>query len=314
MEPERVVPYFGTVQKPECHMLYNVTTMATTWHTVATRDVKLLKKQLDIIHALPKEYVFLNYLRCHDDIGWGLDYETLKEDGILEIPHKKYLNDYFMGLAGSSNSRGDLYNYNPITQDARFCGTTASLCGIEKAGFEGDEVAMQKAIHLDVMLHAYMFMQSGIPVLYSGDEIGQVNDYTYKDDIHKREDTRYLHRGVMVWENAEKVSDAASVQGRIYHRLQVLAELRKSHPAFVATADTWTVPTYEQSVLCMGRYHDGEKILGIFNFSEQDKTAWINETDGEYVDLISGRKMPARGVDVPAYGFYWLCLLHEDKR
>ena len=41
MEPEKVVPYFGTVEKPECHMLYNVTTMATTWHTVATRDVRL---------------------------------------------------------------------------------------------------------------------------------------------------------------------------------------------------------------------------------------------------------------------------------
>ncbi|MDE6906994.1 MAG: amylosucrase, partial [Lachnospiraceae bacterium] len=40
MEPEKVVPYFGSVEKPECHMLYNVTTMATTWHTVAARDVK----------------------------------------------------------------------------------------------------------------------------------------------------------------------------------------------------------------------------------------------------------------------------------
>ncbi len=30
MEPEKVVPYFGTVEKPECHMLYNVTTMVTT--------------------------------------------------------------------------------------------------------------------------------------------------------------------------------------------------------------------------------------------------------------------------------------------
>ena len=41
---------------------------------------------------------------------------------------------------------------------------------------------MDRAIRLDVMLHAYMFMQSGIPVLYSGDEIGQINDYSYKDN------------------------------------------------------------------------------------------------------------------------------------
>ena len=98
MEPEKVVPYFGTVEKPECHMLYNVTTMATTWHTVATRDVSLLKKQLDIVNGLPKDYVFLNYLRCHDDIGWGLDYATLKQEGIEERSHKKYLNDYFQSF------------------------------------------------------------------------------------------------------------------------------------------------------------------------------------------------------------------------
>lgn len=289
-------------------MLYNVTTMATTWHTVATRDVKLLKKQLDIVNALPKDYVFLNYLRCHDDIGWGLDYDTLAQDGLSEIPHKRYLNDYFLGIAGDSNSRGELYNYDPVTQDARFCGTTASLCGIEKAGSEEDEQAMEKAIDLDVMLHAYMFMQSGIPILYSGDEIGQVNDYTYKKDVNKREDSRYIHRGAMNWDNVKKTDNPDSVEGRIYRRLQTLEKLRKKHPAFVSGASAWTLETYEQGVLCMGRYYDGEKILGIFNFSEQDKTAWIDEEDGKYVDLITGKRMEAKGVNIPGYGFYWLRL------
>ena len=205
MEPEKVVPYFGTVEKPECHMLYNVTTMATTWHTVATRDVRLLKKQLDIVNGLPKEYVFLNYLRCHDDIGWGLDYDTLLGEGIRERSHKEYLNRYFLGLEGGSNSRGELYNADPVTGDARFCGTTASMCGIEKAGAEQDREAMEKAVRLDVMLHAYMFMQSGIPVLYSGDEVGQVNDYTYKKDPDKAEDSRYIHRGAMDWKDRKSV-------------------------------------------------------------------------------------------------------------
>ena len=89
MEPDKVAPYFGTVEKPECHMLYNVTTMATTWHTVATRDVRLLKRQMEIISSLPSDYTFLNYLRCHDDIGWGLDYPLLENWGMLQVPHKK---------------------------------------------------------------------------------------------------------------------------------------------------------------------------------------------------------------------------------
>ncbi|MCM1136813.1 MAG: alpha-amylase family glycosyl hydrolase [Clostridium sp.] len=306
MEPEKVAPYFGTVEKPECHMLYNVTTMATTWHTVATRDVRLLKKQLDIVNSLPKEYLFLNYLRCHDDIGWGLDYGTLMAEGIGERSHKKYLNDYFQGLAGNSNSRGELYNADPVSGDARFCGTTASMCGVEKAGFELDEKAMERALRLDVMLHAYMFMLSGIPVLYSGDEIGQVNDYTYKNDPNKAADSRYIHRGAMKWEKAENISDLDTVEGKIFHKLEQLVRIRKREKAFMSEADTWTIETWDSSVLCLGRCFEGEKMIGLFNFSEFDKTAWINEEDGDYVDLISGGERKAAGVDIPAYGFYWL--------
>lgn len=306
MEPEKVVPYFGTVERPECHMLYNVTTMATTWHTVATRDVRLLKKQLDIVNSLPKDYVFLNYLRCHDDIGWGLDYGTLMTEGIGERSHKKYLNDYFQGYAGDSNSRGELYNADPITGDARFCGTTASMCGVEKAGFEQDKEAMEKAVRMDITLHAYMFMQSGIPVLYGGDEIGQVNDYTYKEDPDKAADSRYIHRGAMNWKQVENISKPDTVEAKIFHGLERLEKIRKEEKVFMSTADTWTIETWDSSVLCIGRYLDGEKIIGLFNFSEFDKTAWINETDGDYVDLVSGEKRKAAGVDIPGYGFYYL--------
>lgn len=287
-------------------MLYNVTTMATTWHTVATRNVKLLKKQLDIVNSLPKDYVFLNYLRCHDDIGWGLDYGTLMTEGIGERSHKQYLNDYFQGYTGASNSRGELYNADPVTGDARFCGTTASMCGIEKAGFRQEDAAMERAIRLDVMLHAYMFMQSGIPVLYSGDEIGQVNDYSYKEDPLKAADSRYIHRGAMNWKLAENVSDPDTVEGKLFGQLGQLEQIRKREKVFVSNADTWTIDTWDNSVLCIGRYYQGEKIIGLFNFSEYDKTAWINETDGDYTELISGRVMKARGVDIPAYGFYYL--------
>ncbi len=306
MEPEKVVPYFGSVEKPECHMLYNVTTMATTWHTVATRNVKLLKRQLDIVNGLPKEYVFLNYLRCHDDIGWGLDYGTLQTEGFGERSHKQYLNDYFQGYAGDSTSRGELYNADPVTGDARFCGTTASMCGIEKAGFEQDEAAMERAVRMDLMLHAYMFMQSGIPVLYSGDEIGQVNDYTYKEDPNKAADSRYIHRGAMNWKLAENRKDPDTVEGKMFQGLAQLEQIRRSEKVFMTEADTWTIETWDDAVLCIGRYFEGEKLIGLFNFSEYDRTAWIKEADGEYVDLLTGSKIQPVDVQMPAYGFFYM--------
>ena len=145
MEPAKVAPYFGTTEKPECHMLYNVTTMATTWHTLATGDVSLLRRQMEALCALPKDFLFLNYLRCHDDIGWGLDYPWLGQRfGINEAAHKKYLNDYFTGKWPGSGGRGELYNDDPRLGDARLCGTTASLCGVEAADYEQDPFKLER--------------------------------------------------------------------------------------------------------------------------------------------------------------------------
>ena len=307
MAPEKVVPYFGTVEKPECHLLYNVTTMASTWHTVATRDVSLLRRQLDIVAALPREYVFQNYLRCHDDIGWGLDYDFLRNFGIEEVPHKKYLNDFFTGKYPDSFARGELYNDDPRLGDARLCGTTASLCGIERFGFEGDEEGVDRAIRYDITLHAFMFSQSGIPVVYSGDEIGMLNDYSYKNDPDKAADSRYIHRGDFRWDLAENRHRPDTVQGKLFPVLDKLEHIRASHSVFNSDVPLRTLDTWDSSILALVRENDTEKFIGIYNFSEYDKVAWINEEDGMYLDLISGRKMEARGVQIPAFGCYWLC-------
>ncbi len=305
MEPDKVAPYFGTVEKPECHMLYNVTTMATTWHTVATRDIRLLRKQMDIVCALPKEYTFLNYLRCHDDIGWGLDYDTLEKWGMKEVPHKKYLNDYFQGKTEGSVSRGELYNEDLVTGDARFCATTASMCGVESAGFEQNEEKMNWAIEKDVMLHAYMFTQSGLPVLYSGDEIGQVNDYTYKDDPEKAPDSRYIHRGKFQWDLAEKAEDETSVQGRIFQALSHLEVIRKEDPLFSADAEVYTKDYNDQSILWVVRKAEGRTLHAVFNFSDYGKKVWMPEK-GRYTDLLTGRTGEVETVDLPGWGFMWM--------
>ena len=306
MEPDKVVPYFGSVEKPECHMLYNVTTMAATWNSVATKDIRLLRQQMNVVSSLPKDYVFLNYLRCHDDIGWGLDYPWLKQFGIDEVSHKKYLNDFLTGQYPGSFGRGELYNSDPESGDARLCGTTASLCGIEKAAYERDEEALKKAVRLDLMLHAYMLSQSGIPVIYSGDEIGQENDYTYHENPKKWDDSRYLHRGSFRWDLEKKRSVKGSLQETIFEGIKKLESIRAQFPVFCTDAEVWTIDTWDDAVLGLVRRSGEEKLIALFNFSEFDKVAWINEEDGMYTDLISGRAMEAKGVEIPAYGVYWL--------
>ena len=305
MEPARVVPYFGTVERPECHMLYNVTTMATLWHTVATKDVRLMEHQLGQVFALPHEYTFLNYLRCHDDIGWGLDYDYLLRFGMKQIPHKRFLNDYLTGNRPGSNARGELYNDDPRLGDARLCGTTASLCGLEAALYERDPDKTKAAVTLDVMLHACILTLSGIPVLYSGDEIGTENDYAYHRDPLKAEDSRFLHRGAFDWEKAEKRNDAETVEGQIFSALRKLEKLRALHRVFDGRADTWIVRTDNDSVLGIGRYRQGEKLVALFNFSDFEQTVSIEE-DGEFTDLLSGLPCRKTGVTLKAGSFIWM--------
>ncbi len=305
MEPQKVVPYFGTVEKPECHMLYNVTTMATIWHTVAVQDTALLKKQLDTVCSLPKEYTFLNYLRCHDDIGWGLDFPFLKEQGMEEVAHKRFLNDFYTGKYPGSVSRGELYNDDPVTRDARFCGTTASMCGVESAGFEQNEEKMEKAIRLDLMLHAYMLIQSGIPMIYSGDEVGQVNDYSYKEDPDKCQDSRYIHRGAFRWDLARKRSGKKSVEARIFHGLDRLEKIRRQEKVFDAEANVWTYETWQKGIICVVREMEGTRLIGIYNFTEEEKqTAVYPEETG--VDLLTGEKVEMNAITLGGHNFRWI--------
>ena len=305
MEPSRVVPYFGTREKPECHLLYNVTTMATVWHTVATRDTRLLRHQLGQVFSLPGEYLFLNYLRCHDDIGWGLDYGFLGEFGWGEVSHKKFLNDYFTGKWPGSQARGELYNDDPRLGDARLCGTTASLCGMESAEENGDPEGLEKAVTLDSMLHALIFSMSGIPVLYSGDEIGRLNDYGYHDDPLKDGDSRYLHRGNMDWDMAARRNDPETAEGMIFSILEKLRKIREKYVVFDDRADTWLIDTGNDAVLGIGRYSMGEKLLALFNFADRDQTVWLRD-ESLYTDLISGEETDAGGVKLKGRGFRWL--------
>lgn len=304
MEPSKVVPYFGTVDKPECHMLYNVTTMASTWNTIATKNVGLLKRQMDQVCALPKDYVFLNYLRCHDDIGWGLDYDWLAQFGIDEVAHKKFLNDYFTGKGYNSDSRGELYNDDPRLGDARLCGTTASLSGLEAGQYEANADKIEQAIACDLMLHGYLLAQSGIPVLYSGDEIGQTNDYTYKNDPDKCADSRYLHRGNFPW---DKVENKDPVAMKIFDVLRHMEDIRASHDVFSCNANVYTIETGCASVLGIVREYAGHELRAFFNFSNMDQLIWTMPEDQAdiYTDLISGKTLRELGAVMPRYGCWW---------
>ena len=313
MEPRQVVPYFGPSKKPECDILYNVTTMCTTWHTLATRDVKLLQNQMEQVCRLPENCFFQNYLRCHDDIGWGLDYAFLGQYGIGEEPHKRYLNDWFTGKWPGSWSRGELYNDAESLGDARTCGTTASLsgleCGILEALDNKGAESLNRGLRCDLMLHAWMFTQTGIPVIYSGDEIGQLNDYSYHDNPDHYDDSRYVHRGKFDFELAEKRFEAGTMQQVIFDGLQKLKNVRAEYDAFRSDADVFVYYSGDDRVMGLLRRYEEQTLVCLFNFSEHPAGAMLYGK--AWKDILTGEeiKAPDEGrlsLQMGGYEFRWL--------
>ena len=303
--PAEAAAFGGTSDMPELHIVNSTQLMSDIWHTVATKDTALLRHGIDKTADLPQAPVFQNYLRSRNTVRWNLDYDFLKDSFITEGPHRDYLNEFLSGLFPNSFARGEIY-VNPETEESELCGTTASLAGIERFDYEGNTDGVSRGIRYDVALHALLLSLPGIPVLRSGDEIGQLNDYTYKADPSRASDPRWLHNGHFNWILARNRADAETIQGRIFNSLEQLESIRASHPVFAPEIPAHTLETWEKSLLALVRETSEEKLICIYNFSDQDKVAWINEQDGTYTDLLTGVQRDAQAVEIPAFGFIWL--------
>ncbi len=312
MAPRELAPYFGTAEKPECHLLYNASTMAAQWSALASGDVRQLKRQLDDLHGLPAHCWFVNYLRCHDDIGWGLNEEYGRFLGIDPLAHKRFLYEFFEGSFPGSYARGERYNYNPVTLDARTCGTTASLCGIEKGLLEEDGEQVALGVQRDLMMHAVITCMGGFPMLSSGDEIGQLNGYGYHDDPVLREDSRNLHRTPFSWDNAALRTRTGTVQQRIWDGLRQLERLRAEQPCFGPEAWVTTWDTHNDHVLAIVRRTQDGTMVGLFNFSGQMQEVWMDAMEGTFTDLISKSAYSCGRYTLSPYQ-YCLCLREERQ-
>ena len=279
MAPKELAAYFGTPEQPECHMLYNVSTMVNLWSALANGDTRLLKAQIDALDALPENCWFVNYLRCHDDIGWGLDEPQEWRLGIDPFRHKEFLYHFYEGSVPGSWSMGELYNYDAASGDARSCGTTASLCGIEKALYTHDKPSLERGIDRDLLMHKAMAFLRGFPMLNCGDEIAQLNGWDYKDDPDRVEDSRNLHRSKFNWRAAAKRNEPGTLQNRLWEGMAELRRMRDD-PCFAPDAWVTTWDTHNQSVLAIVRKVDDAVLLGLFNFSQADQTAYLDSIEG----------------------------------
>lgn len=292
--PELIIRYFGTEEAPECHSLYNASYMVEIWNSLATRDARHLALMPE--YDLPSDITWINYARCHDDIGWGLDLDKTRSLGFDPQAHKQFLIDFYLGVFNDSFSIGELYEFNPRTGDARNSGTLASLAGLEKASKNHDHYQLELSIKRISLINALFIMKKGIPMIYSGDELAQLNDYSYKEEIDKRNDSRWLHRPKMRWHLLDEIIHPLSPVSQVYNRIRQLIKQRKE------LGEIGLIET--ERILYQGNSHllvleqtvkdSCVRILLCFNLSEDRQ--WLHASDlrrygvaGEYSELLQGK-------------------------
>ncbi len=308
VHPDEVVRYVGV---EECQISYNPTLMALCWESLATRHVKLLVRSLSKRHKLPAGTTWVNYLRCHDDIGWTFDDADAAAVGINAYDHRQFLNEFYTGQFPGSFARGVPFQHNIETGDMRISGTMASLAGLELAIEADDQKLIDIAIRRILLLHATTLSVGGIPLIYLGEEWGMLNDYDFIRDPAKAGDTRWIHRPKMRWEFLEELQVDGSIRRRIFTSLKKLFALRKSLPA-LAGLSMDVVNSGSPHVLAYTRQHDGNRLLMISNFADSPQSMDGNlvRTTGLgrfFLDRVSGQTYSTSDrIPLEPYGFLWL--------
>ncbi|PNH79333.1 alpha-amylase family protein [Arthrobacter sp. AFG20] len=305
VHPDEVALY---IDPAECQLSYNPLQMALTWEALATRNVSLLAQALERRHNIAPGTSWVNYVRSHDDIGWTFADEDAAEFGINGFDHRRFLNSFYVNRFPGSFAHGVPFQDNPRTGDCRISGTTASLCGLEDGSAE--------AIRRILLTHSVAFSTGGVPLLYLGDEVGQLNDYDYSREVGHEADSRWVHRPQFPAEKYAKRLDPATPEGAVFAGLRRLTEVRAATPEL---AGTRLVPfsTKNAAVLGYQRPGEGTVVLALANFSDGPQVVSADTLSGfaaEALDLFS--EEPVRideGLVLRPQDYAWLRVVPGDQ-
>ncbi|MFC4262881.1 alpha-amylase family glycosyl hydrolase [Ferruginibacter yonginensis] len=269
--PKDIMKYFGegAFYANECDVAYNATQMALQWDAIATGDTTIMLAAQQEILKKPYGTTWINYTRCHDDIGLGYEDEMIAQAGYNPYEHRKFLMNYFSGNHAYSSASGALFSVNPKTNDARISGTLASLCGLENAINNNDAALIETAIKRIIVMQACAIFYGGLPMLYYGDEVGYTNDYSYLNDAAKSYDNRWMHRPIIDWQKNDLIQTKGSIEQRIFEATQQLITIRKQLPAISDLKNIHWLPPHNIHVAGYVRHTADQHIYCLFNFSNE---------------------------------------------
>ncbi len=313
--PVEILKYLGidSFEGKECDLAYNATLMSHLWHALACENTHLLRTTFNKLPRVPKFTSWVNYIRCHDDIGWGISDEFAASVHQIGYHTRLFCTDFYTGKLAGSYSEGYAFQRDYYTGEARVSGTTAALSGLQKAMVEAEDLGIDDAIRRIMLLNNVIFTWKGIPLIYLGDEIGQTNDYSYLSNPLKMRDNRWVHRPKMDWQKVALRNTPGTIEQRLFSEFSKLINARKNTPVIHGSSTDRIVILDIDSVFCFERKTKNQSALFLSNFCSDPvhipagkfPEVWRHRY---YRDLYSRRVLDFSFDEVvmEPYGFFWL--------
>ena len=314
--PAEMLPYLGRGEHDgkEGNLAYHNSLMVQFWSALAARDTALMT------YVMRKHFprsvtnaTYATYIRCHDDIGWAVTDEDAAAVGVSGFGHRDFLSEFYQGTFEGSFARGALFQVNEATGDKRISGTTASLAGLEQALEAGDKDLVDHAVDRILMGHALIASYGGIPLIYMGDELALLNDYSYVNLPEHAHDSRWVHRPMMDWERAAHLPDGgATPEGRVFEGVRHILARRAAVPGFHGAYGVEVLDTGKTGLFAFTRHAPTGPIICVFNFTENWTglpVSWfVGQGATKMRDLLSDAPVtgPDGSVGLPPYARVWV--------
>ena len=305
--PAEMLPYLGRGAHDgrEGNLAYHNSLMVQFWGALATRDTRLMTHVLQTHFPLTlNNATYATYIRCHDDIGWAITDEDAGAIGASGPAHRAYLSDFYEGSFPGSFANGALFQHNEETGDKRISGSFASLAGLES----GDAMAVQRIL----LGHALIAGFGGIPLIYMGDELALLNDYSYLDHPDHAHDSRWIHRPMMNWALAETRHSAETASAQVYRGTRDILLQRRATAELHAAYPTEILSAPIAGLLVVARRAPTGPLLGLYNFAESWShlpEAWLRAQGvTAFYDALSNAQVPVYdgNIALPPYARVWL--------
>ena len=265
-KPVEVVKYFG--DGDECHAGYHFPLMPQMFKAIAKQSNKPIRKTLStkVTPEIPEATQWFTFLRCHDELSLELVYVSEEDRAYI---HKNYCHQpewNFRVGEGISARLSELMKRNP------------------------EKIALAYSIMLTL---------PGTPIIYYGDEFGKLNDQAYyKEKIKEtgKDDTRFLVRGKVDWEQLEKdLKDKGSFSSQVFEKIKKMVRIRKKYKTFGRGSIYWLDGLKEdgsqnEHILAYIRKYRSRRIMIVQNLSNQTQTFKLSIlSEISWIDLFGNQ-------------------------